>query len=100
MPATTSATASEPVLSSAYWQRRRVVVAGGTGFLGRHIADRLLTLGANVISCSRSDGCDLRDRDRANQFFSSHQPHIVFNCAANQGGVEYQRECPGTILYD
>jgi GDP-L-fucose synthase len=75
-------------------------VAGGTGFLGRRIAARLSSLQANVINCSLSQGCDLRDRDQANQFFSTHQPQVVFNCAANQGGVEYQRLCPGSILYD
>jgi GDP-L-fucose synthase len=86
--------------SSSYWRGRRVVVAGGTGFLGRRIAQRLLGLHANVISCSRSEGCDLRDPEQAKRFFGVHQPQVVFNCAANQGGVEYQRLCPGTILYD
>jgi GDP-L-fucose synthase len=27
-------------------------------------------------------------------------PEIVFNCAANQGGVGYQERCPGEILFD
>jgi GDP-L-fucose synthase len=75
-------------------------VAGGTGFLGRRIADHLSDLQAEVTSCSRSQGWDLRDPDQANRFFTSHRPDVVFNCAANQGGVEYQRLCPGTILYD
>src|SRR5438105_2611739 len=96
-----SAPSSGPVgVSSAYWRGRRVVVAGATGFLGQSMSHRLATLQANVVHCSRSAGCDLRDPDQANRFFTTHLPQVVFNCAANQGGVAYQRECPGTILYD
>ncbi len=30
------------------WQGRRVVVTGGAGFIGSHLADKLIGLGATV----------------------------------------------------
>ena len=85
---------------AARWQGKRVLVAGGTGFLGGHFARRLRQLGAEVTSCSRGEGVDLRDPLAAREAISRARPTVVINCAANQGGVAYQEECPGTILYD
>lgn len=41
----------------------RVLVTGATGFVGRHLADRLETLGKQVIRTSRSSGVDLARDD-------------------------------------
>ncbi len=82
------------------WRSRRVVVAGGTGFLGSAMVERLRVLGAEVVSCSRREGVDLRDRAQAESFLLAQRPDAVFNFAANQGGVEYQRLCPAEILHD
>jgi GDP-L-fucose synthase len=82
------------------WRGRRVVVTGGQGFLGSQVMKQLATLGASVTSCSRRDSCDLRSLDQALAFFTTHQPDIVFNCAAHQGGLAYQKLRPAEILYD
>jgi GDP-L-fucose synthase len=86
--------------SAAYWTGKQIVVTGGTGFLGSHLSARLRELGATVVSCSRGEGCDLRDAAQAQAFIQRHRPEMVFNCAAHQGGVAYQRIRPGTILHD
>ena len=83
-----------------YWVQRRVVVTGGRGFLGSQVMAQLVPLGANAVSCSRRDNCDLRSLDQALAFFKNHQPEIVFNCAAHQGGLAYQKLRPAEILYD
>ena len=57
-------------------------------------------MGAEALSCSRGEGVDLRIPEQAVQAVADARPHVVINCAANQGGVAYQEECPGTILYD
>lgn len=40
---------------SAAWSGRSVVVTGGTGFIGRHLCQRLTDLGAKVTVLSRSE---------------------------------------------
>ncbi len=83
-----------------YWEARKVVVTGGNGFLGRHVIDRLTAAGALALSCSRASGCDLRDLRQACAFLEHSHAELVINCAANQGGLEYQRLYPATIFYD
>jgi GDP-L-fucose synthase len=82
------------------WTGRPVVVTGGQGFLGSRVLARLLDLGARAVSCSRRSGCDLRDLGQAERFFRAHRPEVVFNCAAHQGGIAYQRLRPGTLFFD
>lgn len=43
----------------------RVVVLGGTGFVGRHVRDALYTAGHEVLSVSRRTGIDLMTADLA-----------------------------------
>ncbi len=78
----------------------RICVTGGQGFLGSRIVSRLRSKGADVVSVSRATGYDLRDPDAARRAFRTHKPEIVFNCAANQGGISYQRLYPATIMVD
>lgn len=82
------------------WRSRKVIVAGGRGFLGSVVVRQLADRGANLISCSRSSGCDLRSLDQALEFFRRHTPEVIFNCAAHQGGLAYQKLRPGEIYFD
>jgi GDP-L-fucose synthase len=86
--------------SQTFWRRRRVVVAGGRGFLGAPIVRQLAAQGADVTSCSRASGCDLRSLTQALGFFKAHRPEVIFNCAAHQGGIAYQKLRPAEIYYD
>ena len=83
-----------------FWGKRRVVICGGQGFLGGEVMRRLVDLQSDVISCSRRTGADLRDLEQAVGFFRMHEPEVVINCAANQGGLAYQKLYPAAIYYD
>jgi GDP-L-fucose synthase len=83
-----------------FWKKRRVVICGGQGFLGGQVMRRLVDLRSDAISCSRRAGTDLRDLDQGIGFFRMHEPEVVINCAANQGGIAYQKLYPGSIYYD
>jgi len=60
----------------------------------------LCEIGATALPLSRRDGVDLRNLDATIAFLRDARPEIVFNCAANQGGIAYQRIYPADILYD
>jgi GDP-L-fucose synthase len=83
-----------------FWKKRRVVICGGQGFLGGQVMRRLVDLRSDAISCSRRAGTDLRDLDQGIGFFRMHEPEVVINRAANQGGIAYQKLYPGSIYYD
>jgi len=82
------------------WSTVRVAVLGGGGFLGSHVAAELRKRGAAPIVPRTSAGWDFRESSSATRFFEQHRPQIVFNCAARQGGLEYQRQFPADIFYD
>jgi dTDP-4-dehydrorhamnose reductase len=65
---------------STYWQGQRVLIAGGTGFLGGQFKKRPQALGAVALSCSRGEGLDLREPDAAYTAVAEAQPRVVINC--------------------
>jgi GDP-L-fucose synthase len=85
--------------SRAFWQGRSTVIAGGTGFLGGALAERLEGLGARVHALSRAGGgVDFLDLNAAEAAFQLASPGVVFHCAALQGGVAFQRREPAAIV--
>jgi nucleoside-diphosphate-sugar epimerase len=80
------------------WAGRRVLVTGGTGFLGQHLTRRLAGLGARVsVALCKDEGPDtvaalpaavdpregdVRDADRLDQLIETAEPELVFHLAA------------------
>lgn len=83
---------------SKFWKDKVVIVTGGFGFLGNHVAVNLARRGAKVIPLSRRSGCDLRSRYCAQYYFVAAQPYMVINCAAMQGGIAFQETAPADIF--
>jgi GDP-L-fucose synthase len=79
---------------------KRIVVTGGTGFLGSHIVDQLGNYDCEIHVPSRGNGVDLTDMHACIKYFEQVKPDIVFNCAANQGGIAYQKGREATIYMD
>jgi GDP-L-fucose synthase len=76
-----------------------VIVTGGTGFLGRHVALELRRAGARVFAFGSAD-YDLRERRSIRQMLSDHQPDAVVHLAATVGGIGANRESPGRFFYE
>ena len=79
---------------------RRVVLTGGSGFLGRCVKQRLQALSPSSIHIPRSASCDLRDRRQIENLFSDCRPEIVVHLAAVVGGIGANRKNPGSYFYD
>jgi GDP-L-fucose synthase len=85
------------VVVNNFYENKRVVVTGGYGFLGQAIANKLRLQKAIVIPLSRRNGCNLSDYYQA-IYFQTAKPDIVFNCAALQGGLGFQKTAPALIF--
>jgi len=67
----------------------RIVVTGGTGFVGSAVVSALRAAGYEVDSCSRQEGVDLREGAEAARFLEKTAPTCVVHCAAHVGGIGY-----------
>ena len=98
-----------------------ILVTGSAGFIGSHVAHRLLDRGDEVVGLDnlnpyydpslkqarlarlearpgyRHVAIDLADRDGVARLFSEHQPQRVVNLAA-QAGVRYSLEQPAAYV--
>lgn len=83
------------------WQAQRVIVTGGSGFVGGHLVEHLHSLGAGDLIVPRSRDYDLRQPDAVNRLFDDHPDvTMVIHLAATVGGIGANRKHPGTFFYD
>ena len=78
----------------------RVVVTGGSGFLGRRVVATLERRGCAAVFAPRSAQYDLRDRAQVIRLFQDTEPDLVVHLAAVVGGIGANREHPGRFFYD
>jgi GDP-L-fucose synthase len=82
------------------WQKKRVVITGGAGFLGSFVVEKLQERGCREIIVPRSREYDLRNRDAIVKLYEVTRPHIVIHLAAVVGGIGANRRNPGRFFYD
>jgi len=82
------------------WPKRRVMVTGGAGFLGRSVVRRLGETGVTEIFVPRSHDYDLRTADGVRRALADGRPDVVIHLAAVVGGIGANRENPGRFFYE
>ena len=80
--------------------RARVVVTGGSGFLGRRVVAQLEARGCTSITVPRSREYDLRERSAVQRLYRDARPDLVIHLAAVVGGIGANRAHPGRFFYD
>ena len=78
---------------------KRVLVTGGTGFLGRNIVRELNRHGADVYAPTH-DTYDLTNKTDVWRLFEHTLPQVVIHCAATVGGIGLNKAKPGKLFYD
>lgn len=81
-------------------RNKRVVVTGGSGFLGRKVCKKLETMQPAEIVVPRSASCDLRDRSAIRRMLQSSRAEVVIHLAAVVGGIGANRRHPGQFFYE
>ncbi len=82
-----------------FWQRKRVVVTGGAGFLGMHLCQRLQKQSATVFVPRKAE-CNLVGFDEALRYLQQVRPNVVIHGAAYYGGIGFNQLYPGTIFFE
>jgi GDP-L-fucose synthase len=80
--------------------KKRIVVTGGAGFLGRFVVDKLKSSGCGSIFVPLVEDYDLVDMQSVKRMYHDARPDIVIHLAAQVGGIEANRENPGKFFYD
>jgi len=84
--------------SPGFWRGRRVLVTGGSGFLGSHVVDRLRALGADPFAPRREE-YDLTRQADVERLYADAAPRLVMHLAAEVGGIGANRASPGRFFY-
>jgi GDP-L-fucose synthase len=103
---------SQAVSSQAFWSDKRVIVTGGSGFLGSFVVERLRQRGALEIIVPHYEDYDLRNIEAIQRLFddleASHTvkpstPKIetlLIHLAALAGGIGANRARPAEFFHD
>ena len=83
-----------------FFQKRRVLVTGGSGFLGSFVVEKLQERGCKDIFVPRSRDYDLVEMDAVKRVYEDAKPDIVIHLAARVGGIGANRANPGKFFYD
>lgn len=81
-------------------QYKKILVTGGTGFLGQHIVRNLLARGVpqKNIFTPKSEDLDLRKRENCRKAVAGR--NVVIHTAGITGNVELHKNHPARIFYD
>lgn len=102
-------------MSKTFWKNKKVLVTGGTGFIGSHVVEKLVRRGANVTVFDSLQNGKLKNlsavkshislvhgdcTNMADALLACEKKDIVMNLAARVGGIEYNRMHQATMLRD
>jgi len=82
------------------FQKKRIVITGGKGFLGSHLVAQFHSKNYNNVIPVDIDDYDLRKMGEIEKMYADTRPDIVIHLAARVGGIGANRNHPGEFFYD
>ncbi len=81
-------------------KNKRVLVTGGSGFLGAFVVKKLKSRGCRDIFIPRSKDYDLTQMGPVRGLYRDARPDVVIHLAGKVGGIGANLEYPGEFFYD
>jgi GDP-L-fucose synthase len=79
---------------------QRIVVTGGTGFLGSYVLARLREEGCTNVFVPRSSAYNLVEMADVRRLYNDAKPDLVIHLAAVVGGIGANQRNPGRYFYE
>ena len=79
---------------------KRVLVTGGSGFLGGPVVAQLSSHDVADVAAPRSSEYDLRDNEAVRAVLADTRPDVVIHLAAVVGGIGANMDSPGAFFHD
>jgi GDP-L-fucose synthase len=79
---------------------QKIVVTGGSGFLGRFVVERLRRYPNVDVFVPRRETYNLVNGDDVRKLLTNTQPDLVVHLAAVVGGIGHNKKNPGRFFYD
>ena len=83
-----------------FWKDKRVIVTGGSGFLGSFVVEKLQRRGAENVFIPRSSKYDLRQPNEIAAMLNDYPADMVIHLAALAGGIGANRARPAEFFYE
>lgn len=86
---------------SYFWQEKKILVLGGTGFLGSHVVEKLKEkLDVENIKIIGSKDYDLTREESHRTLFKNDKYDLVFHLAGLVGGIGANKARPAEFFYN
>jgi len=87
-------------VSENFWQNKRVIVTGGSGFLGSFVVEKLKQRDAADVFVPRSSLYDLRQPEGITRMLQDFKADMIIHLAALAGGIGANRARPAEFFYN
>lgn len=82
-----------------FFNNKKVLVTGGTGFLGSQITKRISPFAGLIATPHRSE-VDFTNQAATHSYLISNKFDVIIHCAAFYGGMAIHEKYPGRIYYE
>jgi GDP-L-fucose synthase len=84
----------------SFLKGKRILVTGGSGFLGSYLIKKLELRSPAEIFVPRKAKYDLVESENVRRLYGDSRPDIVIHAAAQVGGIGANRKNPATFFYN